>query len=85
MSELWQARIDPALAAQLRQDAKVLGLTANSDIIRAALDLLHREAAAQAMANGVREFYDGQEPPLPIGVRRSKRRQAAQEQALDRR
>jgi len=73
-SEIWQARIDSELAAQLRDDAKALGLTANTDIVKAGLLLLHRQAAEQAMADGIRDFYEGQSPPLPIGVRRSKRR-----------
>ncbi|MDP9497799.1 MAG: hypothetical protein M3P46_09100 [Actinomycetota bacterium] len=81
-SEVWQARIDSELAAQLREDAKVLGLKANTDIVKAGLQLLHRQAAEQVMAHGIRDFYDGQPPPLPIGVRRSKRRTPADSEAV---
>lgn len=81
-SEVWQARIDSELVAQLRQDAKVLGLKANTDIVKAGLELLHRQAAEQVMAEGIRDFYDGQPPPLPIGVRRSQRRTPADSKAV---
>ena len=81
-SEVWQARIDSELAAQLREDAKVLGLKANTDMVKAGLQLLHRQAAEQVMADGIRDFYEGQAPPLPIGVRRSKRRTPAEREAV---
>lgn len=68
-SETWQARISHERAAQLRQDAEVLGLEGRTEIVRAALDLLHRQAAEERMARNVDEFYAGAEPPLPIGVR----------------
>lgn len=65
---MWQARIGRSLAAQLRADSEVLGLDGQSEIIKAGLELLHRKAAAQRMADSVDEFYGGAEPPLPIGV-----------------
>lgn len=67
-TEVWQARIGHELAAQLRTDADVLGLNGRTDIVRAALQLLHRRAAEERMARGVDEFYGDAEPPLPIGV-----------------
>lgn len=69
-SEVWQARIDRDLAVELRADAAVLGLTGRTDIVRAALRLLHQRAAEERMARSVDEFYRGETPPLPVGVRR---------------
>ena len=84
-SEVWQARIDSETAEQLREDAKVLGLTANTDMVKAGLQLLHRQAVEQVMADGIREFHGGEPPPLPIGLRRSKRRApATSENSADR-
>lgn len=68
-SETWQARISHDLAAQLLRDAEVLGLGSRTEIVRAALDLLHRRAAEERMARSVDDFYGDQDPPLPIGVR----------------
>jgi len=67
-NEVWQARIGRDLASQLRADAAVLGLTARTDIVKAALELLHRHAAEIRMAQSVDEFYSGDTPPLPAGV-----------------
>lgn len=68
-TETWQARISPELAAQLHRDAEVLGLDGRTEIVRAALELLHRRAAEERMARSVDDFYGGAEPPLPVGVR----------------
>jgi hypothetical protein len=68
-SETWQARITHDLAAQLRIDAKVLGLDGRTEIVKAALELLHRHAAEERMARSVDTFYGDTQPPLPIGVR----------------
>ena len=68
-SEVWQARISHDLAAQLREDSAVLGLSGRTEIVRTALGLLHQRAAEERMARAVDEFYDGAAPPLPIGVR----------------
>jgi hypothetical protein len=68
-SETWQARITHDLAAQLRDDAEVLGLDGRTEIVRAALELLHRRAAEERMARDVDAFYGDSEPPLPVGVR----------------
>jgi hypothetical protein len=68
-SETWQARISHELAAQLRDDAQLLGLDGRTEIVKAALGLLHRRAAEERMARSVDEFYGSGEPPLPIGVR----------------
>lgn len=68
-SEVWQARIDGDLATQLRYDSEVLGLSGRTEIVKAALALLHRKAAEERMARSIDDFYDGREPPLPLGVR----------------
>jgi hypothetical protein len=81
-SEVWQARIDSETAAQLREDAKVLGLKANTDMVKAGLQLLHRQAVEQVMADGIREFHGGEPAPLPIGVRRSTRRAPAMNETV---
>lgn len=73
-SEVWQARIGLELAAELRADAAVLGLDGRTDMVRAALRLLHQRAAEERMARDVDDFYDGTTPPLPVGVRRSSTR-----------
>ena len=57
MTEVWQARIGCELAAQLR-----------TDIVRTALQLLHRRAAEERMAHSVDTFYGDATSPLPIGV-----------------
>jgi hypothetical protein len=67
-TEVWQARIGREFAAQLHADADVLGLEGRTDIVRAALALLHRSAVEQRMAHSVDEFYGDDIPPLPIGV-----------------
>jgi hypothetical protein len=68
VSEIWQARIGRDLAEQLRADAEVLGLDGRTDIVKAALGLLHRQAAEERMAQSVDEFYGESTPPLPLGV-----------------
>lgn len=68
-SETWQARISHDLAAQLRNDAELLGLNGRTEIVKAALQLLHRRAAEERMAQSVDNFYGHSEPPLPIGGR----------------
>lgn len=67
-TEIWQARIGHDMAAQLRADAQILGLTGRTDIVKAALRLIHRLAAEERMARSVDDFYRGAMPPLPIGV-----------------
>ena len=66
---MWQARIDRELAAQLRADSEVLGLKGRTDIVKAALALLHQRAAEERMARSVDDFHGGAVAPLPIGVR----------------
>jgi hypothetical protein len=56
-SETWQARIGHDMAAQLRRDAELLGLDGRTEVVEAALELLHRRAAEERMARGVDEFY----------------------------
>jgi hypothetical protein len=68
-SETWQARITHDLAAQLRDDAELLGLEGRTEIVKAALELLHRRAAEERMARSVDDFYGDGKPPLPVGVR----------------
>jgi hypothetical protein len=67
-SEVWQARIGPERAAQLRFDGGTLGLTGRAEIVTAALRLLHRQVAEERMARSVDLFYGGSACPLPIGV-----------------
>lgn len=47
----------------------MLGLDGRTEIVKAALELLHRRAAEERMARSVDDYYDDAEPPLPIGVR----------------
>jgi hypothetical protein len=68
-SETWQARISHELAAELRNDAALLGLEGRTEIVKAALEMLHRRAAEERMARSVDEYYGDREPPLPVGVR----------------
>jgi hypothetical protein len=67
-TEVWQARIGRAWAAQLRADAQVFDLRGRAEIIKAALELLHRQAAEERMARNVEVFYGEATPPLPVGV-----------------
>lgn len=67
-TEVWQARIGSKLAEQLREDSELLGLTGRTEIVKAALQLLHRRAVEERMARSVDTFYAGATPPLPIGV-----------------
>ena len=53
---MWQALIGRELAAQLRADSEVLGLRGRTDIVKAALALLHQRAAEERMARSVDEF-----------------------------
>lgn len=77
-TEVWQARIGHEMAAALRADADILGLHGRTDIVKAALQLLHRRAAEERMARSVDDFYGGAAPALPIGVL------AADDDTLDR-
>lgn len=70
-SEVWQARIARALASDLQSDAAVLGLSARTETVRAALKLLHQRAAEERMAHSVDSFYGERTPPLPVGVSRA--------------
>jgi hypothetical protein len=67
-TEVWQARISRDLAMQLQADSEILGLSGRTEIVKAALQLLHQRAAEERMARSVAEFYGDEEPPLPIGV-----------------
>ncbi|MCW2583128.1 MAG: hypothetical protein JWQ53_1918 [Klenkia sp.] len=69
---MWQARIDSDLAAALREDSAVLGLSGRTEIVRAALAMLHQRAAEERMARSVTDFYGDQPVPLPVGVRRAR-------------
>ncbi len=68
-TEVWQARIGRELAAQLRSDSEILGLSGRTDFVKAGLQLLHRRAAEERMARSVEAFYGDTAHPLPIGVR----------------
>jgi len=67
-TEVWQARIGRDLARQLRDDAQTLGLNNRTDIVKAALRLLHQQAAQERMARSVADFYGDADAPLPLGV-----------------
>src|SRR3712207_9112898 len=43
-TEVWQARISGDLAAQLQADSEVLGLSGRTEIVKAALQLLHQRS-----------------------------------------
>jgi len=73
-SEVWQARIGVDLAAELRADADVLGLDGRTEMVRAALRLLHQRAAEERMARVVDDFYEGRTPPLDAHRARRRRR-----------
>jgi hypothetical protein len=66
--QIWQARVPAELARMLLDDARVLGLTGRSDVVRAGLHLLHREALEERMARDIDNFYGDETPPLPVGV-----------------
>ena len=68
---MWQARIGRQLAAQLRTDAEILGLNGRTEIVKAALEMIHKRAAEERMARNVDDFYGEDEPPLPIGIVRA--------------
>lgn len=64
-----QARVSADFARELiDHDAKVLGLTSASEVVREALLLLHRHAQERAAAEAYAEFYGGDVAPLPAGV-----------------
>lgn len=67
-TEVWQARIPRPWAFELLADAAVLGIESRTDIVRAGLTLLHRQAAEVRMAQDIEAFYGSEVPPLPIGV-----------------
>lgn len=73
-SETWQARISHDEAEQLRRDAELLGLATRTDIVKAGLEMLRRSAAEERMARSIDDFYGGELPPSPIGVRRRRSR-----------
>jgi hypothetical protein len=64
-----QARVDGDFARELvEDDAPVLGLSGQSEVVREGLRLLHRHAREMAAAGALDEFYGGQRAPLPDGV-----------------
>jgi hypothetical protein len=67
-TEVWQARITRTFAEKLREDAELLDLATRTDIVKAALEMLHRRAEEERMGQSIEEFYQGRIPPLPIGV-----------------
>src|SRR5579884_2243768 len=68
-SVIMQARIDGEFARTLvERDARVLGLSGPSDLVREGLRLVHRQAQEKEMAEGYDRFYGGQPAPLPAGV-----------------
>jgi hypothetical protein len=77
--EVWQVRLDAETATALRDVAAVLGLpNARTDLLKAGLRLLQKQAEEEAMAQGVDAFYGDEPVPLAAGVRRSTRRPASE-------
>lgn len=69
--EIWRVRVSGTLATQVRRDAEMLGLQGCTQIVRAALELLHRSAAEERMARSVEDFYGSGQASLPLGLRRN--------------
>jgi len=67
-TEIWQARVPADLARLLLDDARILGLKGRSEVVRAALQLLHQEAREERMAQEIDAFYGAEAAPLPTGV-----------------
>ncbi|MEU4161276.1 hypothetical protein [Actinoplanes sp. NPDC026670] len=67
-SDVWQARVSRELSAKLLEDAEFLGLASKTEVVKAALELLHRHATEIRMAEGVKAYYEGERAPLPAGV-----------------
>jgi len=64
-----QARVDADFARELiESDAKVLGLSGASELVREGLRLVHKQAREAAMAAEYDKFYGGEAAPLPEGV-----------------
>lgn len=59
-----QARLSAGDVVQLDADARTLGLQNRSEAVRAALRLLHRHAARQALAREYDEFYGSGQAPV---------------------
>lgn len=64
-SEVWKARIGHELATQLRADGQTLGVRGRSEIVKIALQRLHRQVAEERMARSVDDFYGDGPRPLP--------------------
>lgn len=62
-TDVLQTRVPHAAARQLDEDAAELGLATRSDAVRAALDLLHRQARQAALARSYDDFYGPGEAP----------------------
>lgn len=58
-----QARVDINFARELQDDAVILGLPSGSELVRAGLRLVHKQAREVAMAASYDEFYNGQPAP----------------------
>jgi hypothetical protein len=56
-SEVWKARIGHEFATQLRADGATLGVSGPSEIVKVALQRLHRHVAEERMARCVDDFY----------------------------
>jgi hypothetical protein len=64
-----QARVDTDFARELvEDDAPLLGLSGQSELVREGLRLLHGRAREMAAAAALDDFYGGQRAPLPDGV-----------------
>jgi hypothetical protein len=60
-----QARVDSEFARELvEHDAKVLGISGQSELVREGLRMLHKHASELAMAESYDKFYRGQSAPI---------------------
>jgi hypothetical protein len=73
-TETWSARLPKDLTEQARRDGAALGLEGSTEIIKAGLEALHRQARLKVALEQVEEYYGGEPAPLPLGVRASPRR-----------
>lgn len=62
------------LTEQARRDGAALGLEGSTEIIKAGLEALHRQARLKVALHQVEDFYGNERAPLPLGVRPSRRR-----------
>lgn len=65
-SDVWQARVPEKLSEALLVDMGTLGVATKSDLLRLALERLHREAEEVRLAREFDDFYGDTPPPLGV-------------------